>query len=58
MSDYTRKIRWKLYLAIFGALIVVISMVYTNRLAGRLADEERKKVDIWVKVSRLSENPS
>ncbi|HMQ62103.1 MAG TPA: HAMP domain-containing sensor histidine kinase [Flavilitoribacter sp.] len=50
MSDYTRKIRWKLYLAIFGALIVVISMVYTNRLAGRLADEERKKVDIWVKA--------
>ncbi len=50
MSDYTRKIRWKLYLAIFGALIVVISMVYTNRLAGRLAVEERKKVDIWVKA--------
>lgn len=48
MDIYTRKSRWKLYLAIGGILIVVISMIYTNYLANQIAEEERKKVEQWV----------
>ncbi len=45
MDIYTRKSRWKIYLALAGIFIVVISMVYTNYLANKLTIEERNKVD-------------
>lgn len=44
MDIYTRKSRWKIYLAIAGIIIIIISIVYTNFLASKIADEERKKV--------------
>ena len=44
----TRKSRWKIYLAIVGAIIVAITMLYTNFLSQRLAEEERRKVETWV----------
>lgn len=47
MSIYERKSRWKLYLGIAGAVIVLASMIYTNHLAGKLGDEERKRAEIW-----------
>ncbi|MBK8702812.1 MAG: HAMP domain-containing histidine kinase [Saprospiraceae bacterium] len=47
MSIYERKSRWKLYLAIAGAVIVLASMIYTNHLAGKLGEEERKRAEIW-----------
>ena len=47
MDIYDKKSMWKIYLAIAGLLIVLISMTYTNYLATHLAEEERKKVDIW-----------
>lgn len=48
MEIYNRKSRWKLYLAGGGLLIVVISMVYTNYVTSRLAQEERNKVQHWL----------
>ena len=48
MDIYTQKSRWKLSLGIAGVIIVIISMVYTNYLTGKLADEERNKANIWV----------
>jgi signal transduction histidine kinase len=48
MDIYSRKSRWKIYLAIGGILIVLISMVYTNFLANQIAEEERKKVQHWL----------
>lgn len=48
MDIYSRKSKWKLYLAIAGVIIVIITMVYTNYLADKLAEEERRKVDNWV----------
>ncbi|MDF1865924.1 MAG: HAMP domain-containing sensor histidine kinase [Saprospiraceae bacterium] len=48
MDIYSRKSRWKLYLAIGGILIVFISMIYTNYLANQIAEEERKKVQHWL----------
>ena len=44
MDIYSRKSRWKIYLAIAGIIIIIISIVYTNFLASKIADEERKKV--------------
>ncbi|MBP8238558.1 MAG: HAMP domain-containing histidine kinase [Saprospiraceae bacterium] len=46
MDIYTQKSRWKLYLGIAGALIVLISLVYTTMLTNRLAQEERNKANI------------
>ncbi len=45
MDLYTRKARWKLYLAIAGVVIVVISVLYTKYLTDKLAEEEVKKVE-------------
>lgn len=48
MDIYSRKSRWKLYLLIGGAVILLISMVYTNYLSKKLAEGERYKVANWV----------
>jgi len=48
MDIYSRKSRWKLYLLIGGAVILLISMVYTNYLSKKLAEGERYKVENWV----------
>ncbi len=45
MDIYSRKTRWKWYLAIAGLLIVLVSMAVTRYLTNQLAIEERKKVD-------------
>ena len=45
MDIYQRKSRWKLYLAIAGAIIVAISMFYTKYLTDNLSKEELKKVE-------------
>lgn len=47
MDLYAKKSRWKLYLGILGALIIAISMYYTNYLVKQLEEEETKKVTIW-----------
>lgn len=38
-------LNWKTYLAIVALVIVAASLYYTNQLAGKLANEERKKVE-------------
>ena len=38
---------WKIWLAIAGIFIIVISVVFTNYLVQKLKEEERKKVEIW-----------
>lgn len=47
MNLFEQKSRWKLYLAIAGLVIVAISMIFTNYLTSRLAQEERKKIEIY-----------
>jgi anti-sigma regulatory factor (Ser/Thr protein kinase) len=47
MDIYSKKSRWKLYLAFAGIVIVLTSLLYTNRLTSRLAEEERKKMEIY-----------
>lgn len=48
MEIYQRKSRWKLYLAIAGVLLLMISMMFTNYIASRLAQEEQDKVRLFL----------
>jgi len=48
MDIYSKKDRWKIYLGVGGALIIAISLFYTNYLARKLGEEERRKVESWV----------
>jgi len=48
MDIYTQKSRWKFYLGAAGALIVLISLFYTNFLTDKLAVEERNKVNMYL----------
>lgn len=47
MDLYARKSRWKIYLAIAGIGIIIVSMLFTNYLAEKLKVEERKKVNLY-----------
>ncbi len=47
MDIYKQKDRWKIYLAIGGLGIILVSILYTNYLARSLGDEERNKIRNW-----------
>jgi K+-sensing histidine kinase KdpD len=47
MNIYLRKQRWKLLLLITALLIAIGSFWFTNNLTNKLAEEERKKVELW-----------
>lgn len=47
MDIYSRTSQWKIYLALWGILIVAASMVYTRYLANELAKQEEKQVLYW-----------
>jgi two-component system, sporulation sensor kinase D len=50
---YDTKTRIKLFLMVFAGLIVVASMIFTNRLAKRLSVEERKKMELWAEAYKM-----
>ena len=62
MTIYQRKSQWKIGLLIFAMLIVGASILYTNFLARKLANEERKKIELWAnaiqEMDRLPVNSS
>lgn len=45
--------RLKFIYIIIAALIVIVSTVFTNRLAKSLEEEEKKKIEIWAEATRL-----
>jgi len=47
LDIYFRKQRWKIYLVGFAAIIVGLSLYYTNILVKKIADDELQKVRIW-----------
>jgi signal transduction histidine kinase len=47
MNIYRKKQLWKLLLFFTALIIVVISLIYTNRLVKRISDDERAKVKLW-----------
>lgn len=52
MDIYTRKSQWKWYLAAGGALIVIISLLYTKYLAERLAEREDQQAEQFAEALR------
>lgn len=50
MNIYSKKQRWKLVLASVAALIVFISLWYTNILVGQIAEEEKSKAKSWAQA--------
>jgi nitrogen-specific signal transduction histidine kinase len=48
MDLFSKKSRWKIYLAAGGVLILVVSLVYTRYLSKMLAQSERTKVENFV----------
>ena len=53
MSIYSKKQQWKRLLVLMGVIIGVGSLLHTNRLAEQLAQEERKKVELWAKGTKF-----
>ncbi len=47
MDIYSKKSRWKIYLAVAGVFIVLTSLFYTNHLTSKLAEEEQKKMELF-----------
>jgi hypothetical protein len=52
MDIYYRKQRWKFFLFLFAAIIGIGSLLYTNRLVKRLAQEEKNKIELWAEATR------
>ncbi|MCF8295228.1 MAG: HAMP domain-containing histidine kinase [Bacteroidales bacterium] len=52
MNIYSRKQKWKFILFVIAFLIGIASLTYTNILVGKLAEEERKSVELWAKANR------
>ena len=47
MNIYSKKQRWKILLLIAALIIAIASFWFTHNLTSKLADEERKKVELW-----------
>src|ERR1700752_3964327 len=50
MNIYSKKQQWKWILFVVAILIVFTSLWYTNKLVRRIADDERKKVQLWAEA--------
>ncbi|MBL4559512.1 MAG: HAMP domain-containing histidine kinase [Labilibaculum sp.] len=58
MDIYLKNRHWKLYFSIIAITIVFGSILYTNNLVGKLANEEVKKIELWAEgIRSLHLNP-
>ncbi len=56
MDIYLKRKRGKILLLAVAVLIGVASLLYTNWLTGKMANEEQKKVELWAQATkRLAE---
>jgi signal transduction histidine kinase len=49
---YARNSHWKWYLAAGGIAIIIISLLYTRYLAGRLEERETQQARLWAEAQR------
>ncbi len=52
MDLYQKKSRWKIYLAIAGVIILLISLFYTRFLANHLTRQVEKQVEVFADAQR------
>lgn len=50
---YDLKSRFKLLLLVFASIIVLASIVFSNKLAKDLSNEEQKRMDIWAEAYQI-----
>jgi signal transduction histidine kinase len=56
LDIYLKRKRGKILLLMIAVIIGVASLLYTNWLTGKMANEERKKVELWAQATkRLAE---
>jgi len=48
---YLKRRRWKILLLFIAIIIGVVSLVYTNWLTEKMAQEERNKVELWAEAT-------
>ncbi len=53
MDIYTRKSYWKWYLAAAGAIIIILSLLYTKYLADRLVEREKQQAEQFAEAMRM-----
>ena len=51
MDIYLKRKRGKIILLVVAVIIGVVSLLYTNWLTGKMAQEERKKVELWAEAT-------
>jgi signal transduction histidine kinase len=47
MNIYTRKSGWKIFLFVFAAIIIIVTVWGTHNFLRKIAREEKAKVEIW-----------
>lgn len=52
MDIYLKKRRWKILLLLVAIVIGIASLMYTNWLSEKMAQEERKKVELWADATQ------
>jgi len=57
VNIYEKKQRWKYILFLSAVLIGAGSLFYTNRLVKTLAQDERKKIELWAEATQFLANP-
>ena len=49
-SIYTQKLVWKILLLVGAAVIVVFSLIYTQRLVDKLKADEKSRINLWAQA--------
>lgn len=57
MNIYEKKQRLKFVLLLSAVIIGAGSLYYTNRLVDTIAEDERKKIELWAEATRILANP-
>lgn len=57
MLGFRKKTLWKVALLLTALLISLASLIYTNYLAERLKESEKKKVRLWVEATKKLNDP-
>lgn len=53
---FTKLLNWKFLLAFIAVVIVISTFFYSDMLAGKIASQERKKVEEWVAAQQIIAN--
>lgn len=54
--EYKIKRTWKMLLLLFAICIATFSLLYTQKLARKLAEQEKKNTEIWARATNLLVN--